>query len=383
MAPGKILLVEDNPIVRLKTAVLLRSAGYTVFEAQNGGEGLEQAHRNLPDLLLLDVVLPDLNGLEVCRKLKAELPVFVVLLSSTMVSPDNQAAGLHAGADGYIARPVENGELLARVDSMLRIARAESGLRRAKEQLEERVNERTRELREANEALKKEVKTRRAAEEAQRRAASQLRSLSRQLLGAQEAERRAVARELHDEVGQMLTTTKILLETGLETGGATLAGRVSDALGIQEDLLDIVRRMSLDLRPQMLDDLGLVPALEWHFARLRRHTGLQVSFVAPQWAQRLAPELETAIFRIIQEALTNVCRHGDVSEAAVCLEATGDRLVLGISDRGRGFSSTEIAASTGLSAMRERVTLLDGHFGIETAPGAGTRLSIELPLAFV
>ena len=179
-----------------------------------------------------------------------------VLLSSIETSPDSQVTGLEAGADGYIARPIENKELVARVQAMLRIKRAESALRKAHDELEKRVTDRTKELSRANAALK---------------------ALSQRLVDVQEAERRYVARELHDEIGQMVTGLKLVLETGViteprERGTADYALRVSsaaldEAMALINDLMERVRQLSISLRPQMLDDLGLLTALDWHFSR--------------------------------------------------------------------------------------------------------------------
>ena len=183
--PSTLLVVDDNPVVLLGVSEFLRSAGFKVLEARRGEQAIEVAREQRPELILLDVMLPDVNGVEVCRRLKADpesKSLFVVLLSSSQISPVNQILGLEAGADGYIARPIENRELLARIHSMLRIQQAEEALRRAHDELECRVRERTAELAGANAAL---------------------RAMSLRLVEVQEKERRFLARELHDEVGQV------------------------------------------------------------------------------------------------------------------------------------------------------------------------------------
>ena len=144
--PAKILMVDDNPMVLFAMGHLLRSEGFTVLEAKDGAECLVQARAEQPDLVLLDVMLPDINGVELCRKVKTSPEtshLFVVLLSSIETSPDSQITGLEAGADGYITRPIENRELVARVQAMLRIRLAETALRKAHAALERRVAERT------------------------------------------------------------------------------------------------------------------------------------------------------------------------------------------------------------------------------------------------
>src|SRR5262245_33664897 len=258
--PAKILIVDDNPVVLFSVAHLLKGSGFTVLESITGQDCLNLARTELPDLVLLDVMLPDTNGVELCRRLKADPEtkhLFIVLLSSIETSPDSQVTGLEAGADGYVARPIDNRELLARVQALLRIQQAESALRKAHIELEQRVAERTAELSHANGAL---------------------RALSLRLVDVQEAERRFVARELHDEIGQLVTGLKLLLETSLRPVSPSEQQHLHEALAIINDLMERVRQLSVNLRPQMLDDLGLLTALDWHFKRYGNQTGVRVQF---------------------------------------------------------------------------------------------------------
>ena len=153
-----------------------------------------------------------------------------------------------------------------------------------------------------------------------------------------------------------------------------------------DDLMQRVRQLSLDLRPQMLDDLGLMPALDWLFKRHFKQAGLRVRFRHTPLAERLPAQLETAVFRIVQEALTNVLRHAGVREVTVRLWRDGRNRTLGVQvhDTGAGFDVPQVLGartSSGLAGMRERATLLGGQFTLESRPGAGTRLTVELPLA--
>lgn len=198
--------------------------------------------------------------------------------------------------------------------------------------------------------------------------------LSRRLVEVQEAERRALARELHDEMGQILASLRLRLEGGTSQA----AVEVQSILG---ELLDRVRGLSMDLRPPTLDELGLLPTLLWHFERYRAETGVRVEFRNHGAAGRFAPDVETAAFRIVQEALTNVARHARVAEVDVSLEGWGDGLELRIEDRGVGFKPAAVSprGSGGLAGMQERARLLGGRVRIESASGRGTRLVAELP----
>jgi signal transduction histidine kinase len=211
-----------------------------------------------------------------------------------------------------------------------------------------------------------------------------LQSLSRQLVEVQEGERRNIARELHDEIGQLLTGLKLLLEMGARVRPEKVKARLSEAQALVNELITRVRELSLDLRPAMLDDLGVLPALLWHFERFTelsrvrvvfRHSGLE--------EQRFSPEVETAAYRIVQEALTNVARHAKVAEVAVRLWVDENTLDLRIEDRGAGFdpeATLSAAASSGLAGMRERAVLLGGRLTVTSTSGGGTQVMAELPL---
>lgn len=210
-----------------------------------------------------------------------------------------------------------------------------------------------------------------------------MRDLSRRLVEVQERERHHIARELHDEIGQVLTGVKLLVETAerqpLEKVGPTLA----NVRGLINEVMAAVRSLSLDLRPSVLDDLGLVPALLWHFERYTSQTGVQVSFAQSGAQKRFAPEVEIALYRIVQEGLTNVARHAGVKEVAVQLLSNEHALSLKIEDQGQGFDAGNpwiIGRTSGLLGMRERITSLGGNLTIDSAPGRGTRLITEVPI---
>lgn len=211
-----------------------------------------------------------------------------------------------------------------------------------------------------------------------------LQDLSRRLVEVQEQERQHLARELHDEIGQSLTGLSLLLETigGRHHNEGTNSSRFIEAQVLVNRLLVQVRDLSLDLRPTMLDDLGLLPALLWHFERYEKQTGIRVQFRHHGLDVRLDSALETAIYRVTQEALTNVARHAHVQEVFVQAWCGDTEVGLRVEDLGVGFDpeQTLAAAKTGgLSGMRERVELLNGQFTIESAPETGTVIVVELP----
>jgi PAS domain S-box-containing protein len=211
-----------------------------------------------------------------------------------------------------------------------------------------------------------------------------LQTLSRRLVEAQETERRQVARELHDEIGQLLTGLKLTLEMSTRLPADAVRASLGEAQALVNELIERVDELSLNLRPAMLDDLGLLPALLWHFERytVQTHVRVTLKYIGLE-GRRLPSEVETAAYRIVQEALTNVARHAGVSEVTVRVWTGQDTLSVQIEDQGIGFDpEVALAAgtSTGLAGMRERAVLLGGKLTIESAPGAGTCLTAELPL---
>jgi PAS domain S-box-containing protein len=212
--------------------------------------------------------------------------------------------------------------------------------------------------------------------------AARLRTLSRRLVHVQEEERRHLSRELHDEIGQMLTGLRFLLKTNGDTSREVVESQFEQARGMVAEILEKVRGLSADLRPVVLDHLGLVPALITLFERYSFQTQVSVDFKHRGVEGRFVPEVEMTAYRIVQEALTNVARHADVDQVAVRVWTTADRLSVQIEDRGHGFDP-EAALSNprtgGLTGMQERVKLLAGQLTIESRPGEGTQIAAELP----
>lgn len=237
--------------------------------------------------------------------------------------------------------------------------------------LSEQVSARTREL-------EVEIKVRGEAEQRASAQATRSQDLSTRLLRVQEAERRALAQELHDQVGQLLTGLRFQLEAAVAQGA-----KVGEALSLTDELLRDIREMTLQLRPRVLDDFGLKAALEWHVGRFAKQTGIEVELDVSLPATRFPPDLETVAYRVVQESLTNVARHSGAKVAAVTATASDETLHLEISDRGNGFDVAAAFArrdSLGLAGLAERVKLAGGEFEMVSRPGQGTRLHAEFPL---
>lgn len=209
-----------------------------------------------------------------------------------------------------------------------------------------------------------------------------LAELSRQLVQAYETERRGIGRELHDQIGQMLTALDLILAVAAQLPPEQAARKFAGAQELVHDLSNRISRLSLELRPPMLDDLGLIPALLWHINRYQEQTNIAVDFKhSGVEGSRFRPEIENTAYRLIQEALTNVARHAHASQVRLELHAREGQFEIKIEDNGQGFNAQiGLAQHRGLSGMRERVGLLDGEFQIKSENEKGTRVLIKLPL---
>jgi signal transduction histidine kinase len=259
----------------------------------------------------------------------------------------------------------------------------EEELRQAQDALEARVQERTRELEAANAALQTEVLQRREAEAARQEAL-------RQLVEIEEGERRRISRELHDRLGQQITALLLGLETlkASSHGRAQALERIEQLQGIMETMAREVHQFALDLRPTTLDDLGLVAALGNVAEEWSRRVGIEVAYhTRGMETTRLPAEVETMIYRVVLEALTNVLKHADASRVSLILERQNDHAVAIVEDSGRGFDvdawlqSAEASRRLGLLGMQERVAIVGGTLTVESSPGGGTTIFVRIPLS--
>jgi len=199
------------------------------------------------------------------------------------------------------------------------------------------------------------------------------------LVAIQETERRRIGRELHDEIGQALTGLKLTLEALPPQPEGRVEDSLQNARDVVADLMTRVHDISLQLRPAVLDDLGLLPALQWHVERYQAQTGVRVALTHAGLNRRFSTGIETVVYRIVQEALTNVARHAGVPDVRLRVWAADGMLSVEIEDRGSGFEPTGVE-SNGLVGMRERALLIGGRLAVDTGPGTGTRITATLPL---
>jgi signal transduction histidine kinase len=272
---------------------------------------------------------------------------------------------------------------LALENEIMERKRAEQELRIAHDHLEKRVIERTLELQQKNIQIRKQAETLEAANRG-------LRELSSQLLRAQDEERRRIARELHDSTGQVLALLSMNLSS-LEDEAKAVSAEIGKALSENAKMVNQVsgelRTISYLLHPPLLDEMGLLSAVRWFAEGFEERSGIKVDLELDCEFGRVSPDLETAIFRVIQESLTNIHRHAESATATIRLAQCGDRATLQIEDAGKGISPEKLSAITssgasgvGLRGMRERIENFRGSFDI-TADERGTCIHVAIPIA--
>jgi signal transduction histidine kinase len=342
----RVLVLEDEPAdAELELAALTEGGFECAATFADGRAAFEAAFApGRFDLVLADYRLPDYTGLEALEHVRSRDALVPFMLVSGALGEERAVEALRSGATDYV---LKHG-----------LARLASAVRRALE--ERREHER-------------HLATRKALELSQER----LRALSRRLLEVQEDERGRLARDLHDDIGQALTALKIQLES---------RARVEECVDTVRHTLERVRQLSLSLRPLQLDDLGLVAALRSHLDRQTGIGGLAPHFDALEAPLGVAPELETACFRVAQEAINNVLRHARARNLWLRLFTVDGRLALSVRDDGGGFDLEAArrrgaaGASLGLVGMEERVALAGGTLDLRSAPGQGTVLLATFPL---
>ena len=263
---------------------------------------------------------------------------------------------------------VENAALLKRLNSSL--------------------HRRTAELVAANRQLRREIAQKEAAEHSLLLSEKRMRGLSHRVLLAQEEERREISRQLHDEIAQILTGINVKLASLKSESGVSnrsLSEHISSTQRLVEKSVDIVHQFARDLRPTLLDDLGLIPALHSYLKGYNKQTGLRVAFSAFAGVEKLSSDKRIALYRVAQAALVNTAQHARASRVSVSIRSHPGAVLMEVKDDGRSFDVKHVLDPVrnkrlGLIGMRERIEMLGGRFGIDSAPGRGTTISAMLPI---
>lgn len=347
-------MLEDSPPDAELAKHTLRSGGvqFSATRVDTELEFVREIEQSRPDLILSDYALPGFDGyaaLAIAKRLCPEIPF--IFLTGTM-GEEVAIETLKNGATDYVLKH--------------RMARLVPSVHRALAEAQERAD-------------------RRRAERQLRESHEQLRALSEYLQRVREEERTRIAREVHDGLGQALTSCKLdvsWLASRLPKQLKPLIEKARSLSAQMDATIQTVRRISSDLRPGILDHLGLSAALEWQANEFQARTGIRCEVQSTLHETAIEPGLATTFFRIFQETLTNVIRHAGATRVAVHLKRSDHRITMEVKDNGRGISPEEIAnpRSLGLLGMRERAALLGGEFMIGPVRGGhGTKVTVSIP----
>ena len=351
----RILMLEDDAADAELTKFALRKGGlnFSISRVETQDQYVSELEQRPPALILSDYSLPGFNGHDALHIALEKCPETPFIFVTGTMGEEVAIETLKSGATDYVLKN-RLSRLVPAVTRALREAEAWSAHRRAEEQLRE--------------------------------SHQQLRDLSVYLQTVREEERTRIAREVHDELGQALTSCKLDLSWiagKLPRDLKPLQEKTRSLISHIDATIQTVRRISTELRPGVLDHLGLGAALEWQANEFQNRTGIKCEVQADLNEPQLEQNLSTTLFRIFQETLTNVIRHAGATQVAVCLKESGGQISLTVEDNGRGISRAEIAnaKSMGLLGMRERAALLGGMFKIaRLTRRSGTRVAVTIPV---
>lgn len=371
MIEDRILIVDDETSIRRIAQRSLSLAGYSVTAVASGTEAVEACRHNHFALVLTDLKMPGMSGEELLHKIKEMTPTTDVIIMTAYPALESAIRTLKAGAYDYVLKPFELADLEKVVQHCLERQRLERELG-----AERHLRQKLEELNRVNAQLYKEGEQKRA----------ELQRLSAELRHAQENERRRMARELHDGVAQILSSLSIHIDLldNLVTGLPSAKERLGQIKLLLEQALNEVRGLVWTMRPPALDDLGLPDALRGLVANLSRDGRIDIALQIDDSLPALAPIVATTLYRIIQEALSNVLQHSHASQVSVHLGTTNGTLHLTITDNGQGFDPAALALVSqdrrgiGLWSMRERAEEVGGTFSLRSAPGQGTTIVVTI-----
>lgn len=343
---SKILIVDDDPIGLTTLEATLDGQGYDITSAANGLIALKKADELMPDLILLDVMMPFMDGFEVCRRIRstpklAEVPIIIL---TALDDRDSRLFGIEAGADDFLSKPVDRQELRLRVNTILRLNRYRTLLTQRED----------------------------------------LRQMAERVVTAQEEERKRLSRELHDDLGQALIAHALNLQnlrSELPMQPDLLSTRLDTLIADTNQTINKMRLLAHDIRPTLLDTLGLRSALEAYSREFSLRTGLPVRFDADLKLPEMSDVYSITLYRILQETLTNVIKHSHARQVWVEVTSEEHQIILTIQDNGTGFPTEDDSSrkGIGIAGLRERLNLVGGELVVSSST-KGTIISAHLPM---
>ena len=347
-----VLVIEDDG-AQLKTiADILETEALQPVCCRTGRQALELCKERELTVAILDLRLPDMDGLELLKQLKQQSNDIKVIIHTGYATLESAVGAVNEEAFAYVRKMGDVEELLAHVHRAFH-----TNLTSYSKKLEQEIKKRT----------------------------AQLQNLSAHLQSVLEQERVHIAREIHDELGQALSILQMdlawLQDRLPEDRQRLLTKKIQSMSKLIGTTIEKVQHVSRELRPSVLDDFGLVAAINWHTKEFKNRTGIKCELNVIEEVE-IAEDISTSLFRILQEALTNVVRHAKATRVSIKLIKKEDELILEIKDNGCGISKEQSldSNSIGIIGMRERVNVLNGSLNIDGAPNKGTRLSVSVPL---
>jgi signal transduction histidine kinase len=354
-----ILIVDDNATNLLYLEIILRNIPAKLIKALSGPEALHLTRNTELSLAILDVQMPEMNGYELAVILnedRVENKVPIIFLTANFSENSRMMEGYKAGAVDYIVKPLNEVILISKIKIFLELYWQR-----------QRIIESSKKLKESEEEI--------------RVAKEKVEELNNYLLKAVEDERSAISLQVHDELGQAMTALKMDLNWVKQnlTDKELVPQKIERMILMMNDVIHRVQRISSELHPGLLDDLGLVPAIEWYCKEFTERTGVPCELFLNE-IETNSQHLELALFRIVQEALTNILRHSQATRLSIQLTASPD-IVLTISDNGIGIPQEKIdsAKSFGIHGMRQRISQCGGDIEFSSSPGFGTSIIVKAP----
>jgi len=344
---AKILLVDDEPKSLFALQELLSQLGEELMIAQSGEEALRLALKNDFAVILLDVRMPGIDGFETARLIRnreRSRLTPIIFLTAAADEMTSMFKGYEVGAVDYLSKPVIPDVLKSKVAVFVELHRKGERLRESEEKL---------------------------------------RRLAAHLISVREEERAHIAREIHDELGQVLTGLKMEVTwLAKRLTDATLLEKTDSMCKLIDSSVGTVRKIATGLRPEVLDDMGIVAAIGWQAKEFQKRTGIRVRPKLPPEGTKLDIDVSTTMFRIFQEILTNVARHSRATRVDIDLLVAEDRVSIDVQDNGVGIAESDVHGkkSLGLLGIHERALLFGGEVKIGGTAGHGTRVSVSIPI---
>jgi len=361
---ANILLVDDEPNSLYALQEMLEPLGQNLLTASSGAEALRLVLKHEFAVILLDVRMPRMDGFETSRLIrerKRSSLTPIIFLTAAGDDLESVSRGYEAGAVDYLIKPVTSPTVLrSKVAVFVQLY--------------------------ANNAnLARQIRERMAVEERLKQSEEKLRRLAAYLVSVREEERTHIAREIHDELGQVLTGLKMdvtWVAQRLDAKQKSLQGKTQSMCGLIDSAIQTVRKIASGLRPEILDEMGLVAAIDWQAKDFQKRTGIRTRVALPPEGTKLDLDRSTTTFRIFQEILTNVARHAHASRVDVKFDVTESQMTLEVADNGVGIPEAKLnGKSLGLLGIQERALHFNGDVVISGASGQGTKVTVSIPLA--